>query len=75
MIKYRARMDESLSRIAKRFLGDGTRWTEIADLNYLTYPYLTYTGQTIFLPDTEEIRAAITLDVILDQSPPSFSAT
>jgi nucleoid-associated protein YgaU len=41
---------DSLSSIARRTLGDATRWREIADANGLASPDLIRPGQEIMIP-------------------------
>lgn len=49
---YTVQSGDSLSRIAKRLLGDGNRWREIYELNrdLLKNPNLIYPGQVLKLP-------------------------
>ena len=50
MTFYLVRRGDSLSRIARRELGDGNRWPEIAELNGLADPDLIAVGQKLRLP-------------------------
>jgi nucleoid-associated protein YgaU len=50
--------NDNLTRIAKRELGDGDRWKEIADLNRLRAPYRVRLGQRIQLPEGGTRKAA-----------------
>ncbi len=46
----RVRENDNLTRIAKRELGDGNRWREIASLNGIPKPYHVRLGQRLQLP-------------------------
>jgi len=47
---YTVLSGQSLSVIAQAALGDKNRWTEIAFLNGISYPYIIYPGQVLELP-------------------------
>jgi len=51
---YRVKSGESLSIIARDFLGDIERWPEIAFINGISYPYFIYQGQVLELPKEKE---------------------
>lgn len=47
---YVVRSGDSLERIARRELGDGARWREVAELNGIKNPNLVRVGQKLTLP-------------------------
>lgn len=51
MANYTVRNGDSLSLIARRVLGDLSRWPELAALNAIAPPYTIYPGQVLVLPD------------------------
>jgi phage baseplate assembly protein W len=64
-MQYTIKYGDTLRMIAQRELGDAELWTEIADLNNLSYPYISDTpadgvvtpGDTIYLPDVNNTSA------------------
>ncbi len=50
MAIYIVKKGDTLSAIAKRELGDASRWPELAALNSIPNPDLIYPGQEIKLP-------------------------
>lgn len=52
---YTVQTGDSLWNIAKKYLGDGSRWTEIAALNaeLIDDPDLIYAGQVLVLPGSQ----------------------
>jgi len=51
--EYIVKSGDTLWAIAKKFLNDGSRYTELAELNNISNPNLIYVGQKIILPDLE----------------------
>lgn len=49
----RVKEKDNLTKLAKRELGDGDRWKEIADLNQIKKPYHVQVGQLLYLPELE----------------------
>lgn len=47
----RVRENDNLTKIAKRELGDGDRWLEVAQLNRIGKPYTVQVGELLYLPD------------------------
>ena len=47
---YTVKKGDTLYGIAKKYLGDGSRYTEIVSLNSLSNPNLIYAGQVLKLP-------------------------
>lgn len=47
---YTVASGDCLYNIAKAKLGDGSKWTEIAELNGIKSPYTIYANQTLKLP-------------------------
>lgn len=47
---YRVRENDNLQKIAAKQLGDGNRWTEIAQLNGLKKPYVVKIGDPLKMP-------------------------
>jgi hypothetical protein len=50
---YIVRHGDTLSKIARKQLGDAKRWSEIAKLNKLKHPYTIRVGQHLVLPDAQ----------------------
>lgn len=53
---YRVQPGDSLSSIAQKYLGDGGRWVEIAQLNRLLTPDRILVGQALHLPNPSHGR-------------------
>lgn len=49
-IRHKVRPGDTLSKLAEHYLGDSTRYPEIADLNGLSNPNLIYPGQVLLIP-------------------------
>lgn len=50
---YVVRSGDSLERIARRELGDGSRWREVAELNGIANPNLVRVGQKLAMPGSK----------------------
>lgn len=48
--KVTIRKGDNLTRVAKRALGNGNRWKEIAALNGIPAPYVIHPGRTLTVP-------------------------
>ena len=55
---YTFRQDDTLWSIAERFLGSGSRWTEIAELNGIGNPNEIPNGLVLLLPDRGTTQAS-----------------
>jgi LysM repeat protein len=53
-VEYEVKKGDTLSRIARRELGDGNRWREIAEINNIDPPYRIVVGQKLDLPPGED---------------------
>ncbi|MAW59610.1 MAG: hypothetical protein CMJ94_02100 [Planctomycetes bacterium] len=54
----RVRENDNLTKIAKRELGDGDRWREIAELNEIPKPYHVRVGELLYLPGEKAAQPA-----------------
>lgn len=51
-LQYTVRSEDTLSSIARRFYGDGSKWRRIFEANrdWISNPNIIYTGQTLRIP-------------------------
>ena len=57
---YTVKSGDSLSIIARDIIGDIDRWTELAYINSIAYPYVIQPGQTILLPSDDPLQVTVT---------------
>jgi putative chitinase len=67
-ISHKVVAGETLSLIAKRYLGEAARYTEIAELNQLTDPNRIQVGQILKIPDSDSKQEATTTELIGSQN-------
>jgi outer membrane protein TolC len=70
---------DTLFGLARRHLGDASRWTEIAELNRLAPPYLLVVGDSLLLPVARAVAPVATVTTIasdpsIETAPVPFAA-
>lgn len=69
--QYVVEAGDTLSGIAKKTLGDGNRWQEIATLNQIVAPYRLRVGQELRLPSSNPAASEVVPSVPVQPSAPT----
>lgn len=73
-VSHKVIAGETLSGIAKRYLGDAARYTEIAELNHLQDPNRIQVGQILRIPEAESNQAESTTDFVTREQSETLTA-